>query len=411
MNKIEILSPAGNYESLYAAIESGADSIYFGVEQLNMRALNNKFKINDIKKIASICKKNKVKKYLTLNTIIYDHDINLVKEILKISKKNNINGIIAMDNFVINYANKLKIPINISTQLNITNFETLKFYSKFSDIIVLSRELNLNQIKNICKKIKIENILGFSKKLIKIEIFCHGSLCMAISGKCYFSLHTYNSSANRGACKQNCRRKYIVKDYLNNLKYKIDNEYIMSSKDLCTISFLDKIVNTGINILKIEGRGKSPEYVSITTKCYKEALNSILNNTYSKDKVKYWINELKKVYNRNFWGGYYLGQKIGEWTNKDGNYSIEKKIFIGSILKYIKKEKSMLINILSYNLKQNDKIYIIGKKIGVKKMVIKKKILIKKKKKKKIKKGEIGSIKVPFKVYKKNSIYKIIDNK
>ncbi|MDH3004554.1 MAG: U32 family peptidase [Candidatus Shikimatogenerans sp. JK-2022] len=410
MHNIELLSPIGNYESLYAAIEAGADSIYFGVEQLNMRALNSNFTIKDISEISSICKKKRIKKYLTLNTIIYDHDIILVKKILKLCKVYEIDGIIAMDNFVINYTNKLKIPIHISTQLNITNIESLKFYTKYSDVIVLSRELNLNQIKYICNIIKKENIKGFSKKRIKIEIFCHGSLCMAISGKCYLSLHTYNSSANRGACKQNCRRKYLVKDYESNLSYKIDNEYIMSPKDLCTISFLDKIIKTGINILKIEGRGKSPEYISMTTRCYKEAINSINNNTYSLEKIKYWINKLKTVYNRGFWSGYYLGQRIGEWTTQSGSLSLTKKIYIGYIKKFLNKKKIMIILIQSYDLRLKDNIYIIGNKIGVKEFKIKMLRNSKGENVKSIKKGKICSIKIPYKVYKDNKIYKIIDN-
>ncbi|WGH26182.1 MAG: U32 family peptidase [Candidatus Shikimatogenerans bostrichidophilus] len=407
-NNIELLSPVGNFESLYAAIESGADSIYFGVEHLNMRASKNNFKIKDINKISYICKKKKIKKYLTLNTIIYDHDILLVKKIIKESKENNIDGIIAMDNFVINYSNKLNIPIHISTQLNITNLESLKFYSKFSDTLVLSRELNLNQIKYICDNIDKQNIKGFSNKKIKIEIFCHGSLCMAISGKCYISLHSYNSSANRGSCKQNCRRQYIVKDKISNFNMLIDNEYIMSAKDLCTINILDKIIKTGINILKIEGRGKSPEYVSITTKCYKEAILAIYNNTYNNNKIKYWINNLKKVYNRGFWNGYYLGNKIGEWNNKDGSNSINKKIFIGIVKKYYKKKKVMVIDVKSFKLKINDKILIIGNKIGVKKYKI---LSLKDKNRNNIKcinKNNICTTLIPFKVYCKNKIYKII---
>lgn len=408
--KIELLSPVGNLESLYAAIESGTDSIYFGVEQLNMRSLSTNFKLKDIEKISNICKKKKIKKYLTLNTIIYDHDINLVKKILNISKENNIDGIIAMDNFVIKYSNKIKLPIHISTQLNITNIESLKFYSKYSDVVVLSRELNLNQIKSICDQIKKKKIIGFSKKKIKIEIFCHGSLCMAISGKCYLSLHTYNSSANRGACKQNCRRKYLVKDENSNFDFKIDNQYIMSSKDLCTINFLDKIINTGINILKIEGRGKSPEYVSITTRCYKEAIESIKNNTYNKNKIYKWIYRLQSIYNRGFWGGYYLGKKLGEWTKKEGSSSIYRKIFIGIIKNYYKKINVMEIKVLSYKINLYDKILIIGNNIGVKKTVIKSLKNYKKKNIKEAKKGDICTIYIDFKVYKKNKIYKLIEN-
>ncbi|MDH3004860.1 MAG: U32 family peptidase [Candidatus Shikimatogenerans sp. JK-2022] len=406
MKNIELLSPIGNIESLYAAIKAGADSIYFGVEQLNMRVLNNNFKINDIEKIIKICKKNKIKKYLTLNTIIYDHDIILAKKIIKICKKNKIDGIIAMDNFIINYCNKLKIPVHISTQLNITNLETVKFYSKFSDAIVLSRELNLKQIKYICDQINKQNIIGKSKKKLKIEIFCHGSLCMAISGKCYLSLHNHNSSANRGACKQNCRRRYLVKDYKNNINLKIDNEYIMSSKDLCTIGFLDKILLTGIKILKIEGRSKSPEYVYIVTKCYKKAIKYIKNNNYNTKNKKKLIKKLKTVYNRGFWSGYYLGAKIGKWNNIDGSKSLYKKIFIGIIKKYYK--KNMLILIQSYDLKINDKILIIGNKIGVKKIKIKKIKNKDNKKVKYVKKGEFCNIDINFKVYKNNKIYKLI---
>ncbi|WGH24902.1 MAG: U32 family peptidase [Candidatus Shikimatogenerans bostrichidophilus] len=409
MKKIELLSPAGNYDSLYAAINSGADSIYFGVEQLNMRALSSNFLIKDIKKISNICNRFNIKKYITLNTIIYDNDILLVKKILNYSKLYNIDGVIAMDNFVIRYANKLKIPVHISTQLNITNLETLKFYSKYSDIIVLSRELNLNQIKFICDSIKKNKIKGRFNKLIKIEMFAHGSLCMAISGKCYLSLHSDNSSANRGACKQNCRREYTVKDYNNN-SYKIENKYIMSSKDLSTINFLDKIINTGISILKIEGRGKSPEYVSVVTKCYKEAIESIYNNNYTYNKIKKWEKEIKKVYNRGFWSGYYLGKNIGEWTNKSGSSSLYKKIYIGIVKNYLDKKSIMIVLINSYDIKINDYIYIIGNKIGVKIMKIKELYNEKKNKVNIIKNGNICTIKTNFRVYKYNKIYKVIKN-
>ncbi|WGH24719.1 MAG: U32 family peptidase [Candidatus Shikimatogenerans bostrichidophilus] len=407
MKKIELLSPVGSYESLYAAINAGADSIYFGVEQLNMRALSSNFMTEDIKKISRICTKYNVKKYITLNTIIYDNDILLVKKILKISKIYNIDAVIAMDNFVIEYANKLKIPVHISTQLNITNLQALKFYSRYSDAIVLSRELNLNQIKFICDSIKKENIKGYSKKRIKIEIFAHGSLCMAISGKCYLSLHSDNSSANRGACKQNCRREYIVKDSNKN-SYKINNQYIMSSKDLLTINFLDKIINTGINIIKIEGRGKSPEYVKVVTKCYKEAIESVYNNKYTKDKINKWINRINNVYNRGFWSGYYLGQRIGEWSKKPGSISMYKKLYIGTVINYLSKKSVMIILINSYDIKVNDYIYIIGNRIGVKIMKIKIIYDSKRVRRNIIKSGSICTIRTKFKVYKNNKIYKII---
>ncbi|XBT18194.1 MAG: peptidase U32 family protein [Candidatus Shikimatogenerans sp. Tser] len=299
MKKIKILAPINDFISLKCAIKAKTDCVYFGINHLNMRARNSvNFKIKDLKKIHKICKKNNIKHYLTLNTVIYNHDINTIKKIIKYSK-NKITGIIASDNFVIQYAYKNKIDIILSTQNNVTNIETIKFYAKYVNTIVLSRELNLKQIKEIILMIKKYKILNNKKKLIKIEIFCHGSLCMAISGKCYISLYNNNTSANRGICKQNCRYKYKVKDQFNN-KMDINNEYIMSSKDLCTIPFLEKIVKIGVSQLKIEGRSKSPEYIYTTIKTYKKALKLINENNYNnKNKIKL-LNKLKKVYNRGF---------------------------------------------------------------------------------------------------------------
>ena len=283
--KVSLLSPAGDFDCLSAAIQNGADAIYFGIDQLNMRARSSKnFSIDDLKRISFICKKNNVKSYLTLNTIIYDHDISIIKKILNQVKKNQIDAVIASDFAVINYACSIGINVHISTQMNITNLETVKFMSKFSDTIVLSRELSLTQISKITSKIEQLNIKGPSGKRLRIEIFAHGALCVAVSGKCYMSLHTYNSSANRGACKQNCRKKYLVIDKENGNQLEVDNDLIMSPKDLCTIDFLKDILESNIDILKIEGRGRSPEYVATVTKQYRQAIDSLYDKTYSKEK-------------------------------------------------------------------------------------------------------------------------------
>ena len=364
--KIELMSPAGSFEALRAAIDSGADSIYFGIEQLNMRANSSRnFKIEELKTIADICHNDGVKAYMTLNTIIYDHDLKLIKHIIDEAHNAGIDAIIAMDQAVINYARKTGIPVHISTQLNITNIETVEFYSQFADVMVLARELSLRQVKYICNEIEKRQIKGPGGKLIKIEVFAHGALCMAVSGKCYMSLHTMNSSANRGACLQNCRRKYKVIDLEDGHELIIDNEYIMSPKDLATIDFLDKLADTGIDIIKIEGRARSPEYVARVTKTYKEALDAIYNKTYSTDKISKWFDTLSTVYNRGFWGGYYLGKKLGEWTNKSGSSATQKKIYLGKGIHYYPKAKIAHFKIESNSLKAGDKILITGPNTGL----------------------------------------------
>jgi len=312
-DRIELMAPAGNFESLQAALDNGADSVYFGVEQLNMRArATMNFVLDDLPEIARRCKDKNVRTYLTLNTIIYDHDLSIVKTLVNKAKEANITAIIAMDQAVIAYARSIDMEIHISTQINITNIETAKFYAMFADTIVLSRELSLRQIKKITEQISTEKIKGPSGNLLEIEIFGHGALCMAVSGKCYLSLHSHNSSANRGACKQNCRKKYTVVDQETGFEMELDNEYIMSPKDLCTLEFLDQVADAGIKVLKIEGRGRAPEYVAKVIKTYREAINALHNDTFNQEKVKDWMEELKKVYNRGFWDGYYLGQKLGE---------------------------------------------------------------------------------------------------
>ena len=361
------MSPVGNYESLIAAINSGADSIYFGVEQLNMRAKSaNNFTIKDIDKITKICKENKIECFLTLNTIMYNHDLNLMKKICNKAKKSNVNAIIASDVSAMMYANSIGLNVHCSTQTNVSNIESVKFYSKFVDVIVLARELTLSQIKEICKEIKDQNIKGPSGNLVKIEIFVHGALCVAVSGKCYMSLATYNASANRGACLQNCRRSYKVTDEETGDELIIDNKYIMSPKDLCTIGFLDKILDSGVSILKIEGRARSPEYVYTVTRVYKEAIKSYYEGSYTKEKIELWTKELESVFNRGFWhGGYYLGKKLGEWSGAYGSKATKDKIFVGVASNYFAKINVCEFFLQAGSIKIGDGIIIIGPTTGV----------------------------------------------
>lgn len=409
--KLELMAPVGSLESLEAAINSGADSIYFGLDKLNMRARSAKnFDISDIPYIVKKCNYNNIRTYLTINTIIYDHDFFLIKKIANNAKKFGIDAIIAMDQSIINYAKSIDLKVHISTQLNITNIESLKFYSFFADTIVLSRELSLIQIKNIIYNIKNKNIIGPSGNLIKIEIFCHGALCMAISGKCYLSLHSYNSSANRGSCKQNCRKQYTLIDKDNGLSIDVDNEYLMSSKDLCTINFLDKIIDTGISLLKIEGRARSPEYVANTTSCYREAIDYILNNKkITKSKINFWFKKLNSVYNRGFYSGYYLGKKIKEWSNKGDSFYTKKKIYLGKVKKFYKKSMIGEFIIESFNLKLNDNIYIIGPNTGLKKTNVKS-LMVNDIKTNLALKGDLCTFPINFNIKLSDKLYKIIEN-
>ena len=365
--KIELLAPAGDFSCLMAAIHAKADSIYFGIEHLNMRAhSSNNFTLGDLSEIASICKKHKVKSYLTLNTIIYDKDIEMVKNILDATKKAEIDAIIASDFAVLNYAKSIDLKIHISTQTNVCNIEAVKFYSNYADVIVLARELTLEQIKAICQTIKDKNICGPNGELVKIEIFVHGALCIAISGRCYMSLAQYNMSANRGKCLQACRRKYRVIEEETNKELLINNKYIMSPKDLCTISVLDQITDSGCTILKIEGRARPAEYVKEVTSCYKEALLAIENKSYTKDKIDIWLNKLKSVFNRGFWiGGYYLGHNLEPWSASYGSKARKKKTYVGKATNYFSKIKVAEFLIQAKELNVNDEIMIIGNKTGI----------------------------------------------
>ncbi len=363
------MAPAGNFEAFMAAIQSGADSIYFGIEQLNMRArATMNFTIDDLPEIARRARKHKVRTYITLNTIVYDHDISLMKRIVNEANKCGISAIIAADQAVILYAKSVGMEVHISTQVNITNLETVKFYALFADVVVLARELSVNQMKAIVDGIKKEDVRGPAGKLMEVEVFAHGALCMAVSGKCYLSLHSHNSSANRGACIQNCRRTYRVIDE-EGIELEIDNEYIMSPKDLCTIDFLDVLLGSGISVLKIEGRGRAPEYVKTVIACYREAIDAYLDGSYTQSKIENWIRRLESVYNRGFWSGYYLGQRMGEWSKTDGSQATQKKIYLGRGVKYYVKSKVAEFKVESHSLKKGDKLLITGPTTGVMELV------------------------------------------
>lgn len=361
------MAPAGSYESLMAAINAGADSVYFGVEQLNMRACSaNNFNLDDLKKIVSICKKNNVRSYLTLNTVLYDHDMSLMKNLCKAAKDAKIDAVIVSDMAVIQCAKSLGLKIHISTQVNISNIESVKFYAQFSDVVVLARELTLKQIKSICEEIKKNEIIGPSGELVKVEIFAHGALCVAISGKCYMSLATYNASANRGACLQNCRRAYRVIDEETGDELVIDNKYVMSPKDLCTIGFIDKILDAGVSVLKIEGRGRKEDYVHVVIKSYREAIDSYIAGTYNQEKIEKWIKDLESVYNRGFWqGGYYLGKKLGEWSGYYGSQATKEKLLVGKVKNYFVKPHVALFTLSGGTLKEGDEILVTGPTTGV----------------------------------------------
>jgi U32 family peptidase len=366
VQKIEITAPVGTWESLMTAIQAGADSIYFGVGLLNMRARSSvNFSLRDLAKIVKICKTHGIKTYLTVNTVIYDKEVRQMKRVVDSAKKNGINAIIASDQAVIHYARRVGIDVHMSTQTNISNFEAVQYWSQYADVMVTARELNLSQVAAITRAIRRKKITGPSGKLVAIEIFAHGALCMAISGKCYLSLDLYNSSANRGACYQVCRRPYHVTDAEGEVELEVDNEYIMSPKDLCTIGFLDKIVNAGVSVLKIEGRGRSPEYVKTVVSCYREAADAVQNGTYTQEKISDWMVRLRQVYNRGFWNGYYLGQKLGEWAEKHGSVATEYKEYVGKITNYYKKLQVAEIKMESGHLSPGDKVYFQGPTTGV----------------------------------------------
>jgi putative protease len=359
------MAPVGSYESLATAIRAGADAIYFGIEGLNMRSRSaNNFTVDDLRRIAKTCAKHHIQSYLTVNTIIYDSDMTQMREIIDAAKTAGVSAIIAADVAAMTYARTVDMEVHLSTQLNITNIEALKFYAQFADVVVLARELNLEQVKAIHEQIVEQNIKGPQGKLIRIELFCHGALCMAVSGKCYLSLHEMNASANRGACNQICRRSYRVKDQESDIELAIENQYIMSPKDLKTIHFLHKILDAGVRVLKIEGRARGPEYVKTVTECYKEAVRAYCNGSYSEEKTAGWDARLVKVFNRGFWNGYYLGQRLGEWNDRYGNKATEKKLYVGKVIKYFSRLGVAEFLVETQSLSVGDKVVITGPTTG-----------------------------------------------
>ncbi len=361
----EIMAPVGSRESLAAAIQAGADSIYFGIANLNMRSRSaNTFTIDDLREIAKTCDQHGMKSYLTVNTIIYDNDLTLMKLIVDAAKEAGISAVIAADVAVMNYARSIKQEVHLSTQLNISNVEALKFYALFADVVVLARELTLEQVAEIYQHIKDENICGPNGELIRIEMFCHGALCMAISGKCYLSLHEMNSSANRGACTQICRRGYSVKDKDTEIELDVDNEYIMSPKDLKTIHFINKMMDAGVRVFKIEGRARGPEYVRTVVECYKEAISAYVDGSFTDEKIAGWDERLRTVFNRGFWDGYYLGQRLGEWSKNYGSEATEKKVYVGKGIKYFSNIGVAEFLVEATDVKVGDKLLITGPTTG-----------------------------------------------
>lgn len=407
--EIEIMAPAGSWESLASAIQAGADSVYFGIEKLNMRSKSSSnFTTHDLRKIVSICTENKIKSYLTVNTILYDGDLNLMREIIDVAKEVEVSAIIASDVAALMYANSIGVEVHLSTQLNISNVESLKFYAQFADVVVLARELNMDQVADIYQSIVNENIRGKNGELIRIEMFCHGALCMAVSGKCYLSLHEKNLSANRGACNQICRRGYIVKDKDSEIELEVDNEYIMSPKDLKTIGFVDTMLQSGIRVFKIEGRARGPEYVKTVVSCYKEAIESCLTGTYTPDKINDWDRRLSRVFNRGFWNGYYLGQRLGEWSANYGSEATHKKIYIGKVTNYFSKLGVAEFLLEAQHLSVGDEILITGETTGAYEDVVDE-IRVELKPVDKVVKGTYFSFKTNKLVRRNDKLYKIVE--
>ena len=407
LKDFEIMAPAGSRESLMAAIHAGADSIYFGIENLNMRARSaSAFTIHDLREIAAICNEHGVKSYLTVNTIIYDEDICLMQKIVDAAKEAGISAVIAADVAVLEYCNRIGQEVHLSTQLNISNSEALKFYARFADVVVLARELNLDQVAEIYRTIQKENICGPRGEQVRIEMFCHGALCMAVSGKCYLSLDNLNHSANRGACMQVCRRSYIVHDKESDIELEVDNKNIMSPKDLKTIRFMDKMMEAGVRVFKIEGRARGPEYVHTVVSCYKEAIQSYLDGTLTEEKKDAWDERLKTVFNRGFWDGYYLGQRLGEWSKTYGSEATERKVYVGKGIKYFSNIGVAEFLIEASEISVGDKLLITGPTTGAI-FIDLDEIRYDLKPVQTAHKGEHISIKVPSKVRPSDKLYKL----
>ena len=366
VSDFEVMAPVGSRESLMAALQAGANSIYFGIERLNMRAGSaSAFTIDDLREIATLCREHGVKSYLTVNTIIYDEDTRLMQQIVDAARDAAITAIIASDVAVMQYCRSKGVEVHLSTQLNISNVEALRFYAQFADVVVLARELRLEQVKEIHRHIVEENICGPSGRQVRIEMFCHGALCMAVSGKCYLSLHAANRSANRGECIQVCRRSYTATDDETGYQLDIDNKYIMSPKDLKTIRFIDRMVGAGVRVFKIEGRARGPEYVYTVVTCYKEALQAIVEGTFTERKKDEWDERLAKVFNRGFWDGYYQGQLMGEWNKHYGSCATERKVYIGRGVKYFSRIGVAEFTVEATTFSVGDRLLVTGPTTGV----------------------------------------------
>jgi len=407
--EIEIMAPVGSYESLMAAIQGGADSVYFGIGKLNMRSRSSKnFTLDDLAEISKICHQYGIRTYITLNTIIYDGELDEMKQIVDAAKANDISAIIASDLSVIQYSRSQGVEVHMSTQTNITNIEAVKFWANFADVMVTARELTLEQVARITKQIAEEQVKGPSGNLVQIEIFAHGALCMAVSGKCYLSLDNMNSSANRGACLQVCRRGYKVTDLDGEVELEIDNEYIMSPKDLKTIGFLDKILKAGVRVLKIEGRGRPADYVKLVSRIYREAADAWFSNEYTKENIEKWDRELKTVYNRGFWGGYYLGKKMGEWTKSYGSQATKRKEYIGKVTNFFSKIGVAEIKIETKELNVGDEIQINGPTTGVFQGVISE-VRVNEISVQKTIKGDVCSMPINQKVRRMDKVFRVFD--
>lgn len=409
--EFEIMAPVGSYESLSAAIQGGADSIYFGIEGLNMRARSsNNFTIDDLHEIVRICNEHHIKSYLTVNTVIYDDDLALMRRIIDAAKEAGLSAIIASDVAAMTYACSIGVEVHLSTQLNISNVEALRFYARFADVVVLARELNMEQVAGIYRAICEEHITGPSGKPVRIEMFCHGALCMAVSGKCYLSLHEMNASANRGACMQICRRSYVVQDKETGEELEIDNKYIMSPKDLKTIHFLNKMIDSGVRVFKIEGRARGAEYVRTVVSCYSEAVSAYLDGTFADGKIEEWNTRLATVFNRGFWNGYYLGQRLGEWTHRYGSSATKTKVLIGKGIKYFSKLGVAEFQIESGSLRVGDEILVTGPTTGAVTQVVEE-IRVDLKPVEEAKKGDRFSIRMSEKIRPSDKLFKWQDSK
>lgn len=403
------MAPVGSYEALSAAIQAGAGSVYFGIGKLNMRSKSTKnFTLDDLHNIATICNEHNVKSYVTINTVVFDEELEEMRQLLDAVKANEISAVIASDQSVIQYARQIGVEVHMSTQCNITNIEAIRYYSQFADVMVTAREVSVNQVKAITRKIEEQNIRGPKGELVRIETFCHGALCMAVSGKCYLSLDNFNTSANRGACVQPCRRGYTVQDRDQEITLAIENEYIMSPKDLCTLPFLDKLLDAGVKVLKIEGRGRSPEYTKVTVGVYSEAVEAIRNGEFTEEKIEKWTERLRSVYNRDFWDGYYLGRKMGEWTQRYGSQATKTKVFVGTVTNFFGKINVAEIKMETQDLKVGDDIMIIGPTTGVYEDKISE-IRVDLKPVDSTEKGELCSIPTKDIIRRGDKVYKVID--